>query len=95
MRTAGQLTDFLYGFQLIQRVIQIRQLKGLGKWQRCERTEQISQLLNAADAARAVSVQPLLAQGLKGEELGVALKRERLQALKTYKANAQKIAAKG
>ena len=56
---------------------------------------QAAYLLNAADAARAVSVQPLLAQGLKGEELGVALKRERLQALKTYKANAQKIAAKG
>lgn len=51
---------------------------------------QATYLLKAADAARAVPVQPLLAQGLKGEELGAALKHERLQALKTYKANAQK-----
>ena len=51
---------------------------------------QATYLLNAADAARAVPVQPLLAQGLKGEELGAALKHERLQALKIYKANAQK-----
>ena len=51
---------------------------------------QAAYLLNAADAARAVAVQPLLAQGLKGEELGAALKHERLQALKAYKSNAQK-----
>lgn len=51
---------------------------------------QATYLLNAADAARAVPVQPLLAQGLKGEELGAALKHERLQALKAYKTNAQK-----
>ena len=51
---------------------------------------QATYLLNAADAARAVPVQPLLAQGLKGEELGAALKHERLQALKAYKSNAQK-----
>ncbi len=51
---------------------------------------QATYLLKAADAARAVPVQPLLAQGLKGEELGAALKHERLQALKIYKANAQK-----
>lgn len=51
---------------------------------------QAAYLLHAADAARAVAVQPLLAQGLKGEELGAALKHERLQALKAYKSNAQK-----
>ena len=46
-------------------------------------------LLGAANAARAVPVQPLLEQGLKGAELGAALQRERLQALKAYKASAQ------
>ena len=46
-------------------------------------------LLGAASAARAVPVQPLLAQGFKGAELGAALQRERLQALKAYKASAQ------
>ncbi|NAS95892.1 multifunctional CCA tRNA nucleotidyl transferase/2'3'-cyclic phosphodiesterase/2'nucleotidase/phosphatase, partial [Pseudomonas syringae pv. actinidifoliorum] len=40
----------------------------------------------AAHAARTVSVQPLLEQGLKGKELGDALKEERLKALKVYKA---------
>lgn len=46
-------------------------------------------LLGAASAARAVPVQPLLEQGLKGAELGAALQRERLQALKAYKTSAQ------
>lgn len=46
-------------------------------------------LLGAASAARAVPVQPLLEQGFKGAELGAALQRERLQALKAYKASAQ------
>lgn len=50
---------------------------------------QASYLLGAANAARAVPVQPLLEQGLKGAELGAALQRERLQALKAYKASAQ------
>lgn len=42
-------------------------------------------LLGAADAARAVAVQPLLAQGFKGAELGAALDRERLRALQGYR----------
>ena len=46
---------------------------------------QAAYLLGAADAARQVAVQPLLAQGFKGAELGEALERERLQALKAYK----------
>jgi tRNA nucleotidyltransferase (CCA-adding enzyme) len=35
-----------------------------------------------------VAVQPLLEKGFKGPELGEALKRERLKALKTYKDTA-------
>ena len=35
--------------------------------------------------ARGVSVQPLLEQGLKGAELGEALKRARLNALKVFR----------
>ncbi|MNR48292.1 Multifunctional CCA protein [compost metagenome] len=46
---------------------------------------QAAYLLSAAAAARAVAVQPLLAQGLKGAELGEALKGERLKALMAYK----------
>ena len=38
-------------------------------------------------AARAVAVQPLLEQGFQGAELGEALNRQRLQALKTYKVS--------
>ncbi|WKV83678.1 multifunctional CCA addition/repair protein [Pseudomonas sp. B24_DOA] len=49
---------------------------------------QADYLRGAAQAARAVAVQPLLEQGFKGPELGEALKRERLKALKTYKDNA-------
>jgi tRNA nucleotidyltransferase (CCA-adding enzyme) len=47
---------------------------------------QAAYLLGAAEAARQVPVKPLLEKGLKGAELGEALNRERLQALKTYKA---------
>ncbi|MBD2840299.1 multifunctional CCA addition/repair protein [Pseudomonas sp. JM0905a] len=46
---------------------------------------QAAYLLGAAAAARAVTVQPLLEKGLKGAELGEALKGERLKALKAYK----------
>ncbi|RJG12282.1 multifunctional CCA addition/repair protein [Pseudomonas cavernicola] len=51
---------------------------------------QAAYLRGAAEAARAVTVQPLLAQGFQGAELGEALKRERLTALKAYKAGAGK-----
>ncbi|MCJ8205987.1 multifunctional CCA addition/repair protein [Pseudomonas sp. RGM2987] len=46
---------------------------------------QADYLRGAAAAARAVAVQPLLEKGFKGPELGEALKRERLRALKAYK----------
>lgn len=49
---------------------------------------QADYLRGAMQAARAVAVQPLLAQGFQGAELGEALNRERLQALTAYKANA-------
>ena len=46
---------------------------------------QADYLLAAAAAARAVDIQPLLARGLQGAELGKALEGERLRALKAYK----------
>src|SRR5690606_37390679 len=46
---------------------------------------QAAYLLGAAEAARQVAVKPLLEKGFKGAELGEALNRERLQALKAYK----------
>lgn len=46
---------------------------------------QADYLRGAAAAARAVAVQPLLEKGFKGPELGEAIKRERLRALKVYK----------
>ena len=46
---------------------------------------QAAYLRGALLAARTVAVQPLLEQGLQGPELGEALKRERLKALKAYK----------
>lgn len=50
---------------------------------------QASYLQGAAETARAVSVQPLLEKGLKGQELGNALKEARLDRLKIYKAEYQ------
>ncbi|TBU86241.1 multifunctional CCA addition/repair protein [Phytopseudomonas dryadis] len=51
-------------------------------------------LLGAMQAVRDIAVQPLLAAGHKGAELGEALKRERLAALKAYKgANGRPIGA--
>jgi len=47
---------------------------------------QAEYLRGAAHAARTVAVQPLLERGLQGQELGEALKNERLDALKIYKA---------
>ena len=47
---------------------------------------QAGYLRGAAQVARAVEVQPLVAQGFKGKDLGEALKRARLEALKEYKA---------
>lgn len=46
---------------------------------------QADYLRGAAQAARSVAVQPLLKKGYQGAELGEALKRERLTALKAYK----------
>jgi tRNA nucleotidyltransferase (CCA-adding enzyme) len=47
---------------------------------------QAEYLRAAAVTAREVQVQPLLDQGFQGQELGEALKQERLDALKVYKA---------
>lgn len=49
---------------------------------------QADYLRGAAQAARSVAVQPLVAKGYKGSALGEALKAERLEALKGYKAQA-------
>lgn len=49
---------------------------------------QADYLRGAAQAARAVAVQPLVAEGYKGSALGEALKAARLEALKAYKAQA-------
>ena len=46
---------------------------------------QAAYLRGAAACARAVPIQPLLEQGLKGAELGQALQDQRLKALKAYK----------
>ena len=46
---------------------------------------QAAYLRAAMQAAREVAVQPLLAQGFKGAELGEALNRARLQALSQFR----------
>lgn len=48
---------------------------------------QADYLRAAMHAARAVAVQPLLARGLQGAELGSALQEERLQALQKFRQN--------
>jgi tRNA nucleotidyltransferase (CCA-adding enzyme) len=50
---------------------------------------QAQYLRGAAEAARQVAVQPLLDKGFQGQELGEALKRERLDTLTAYKASYQ------
>ena len=50
---------------------------------------QAEYLRGAAEAARQVAVQPLLEKGFQGQQLGEALKRERLDTLKVYKASYQ------
>jgi tRNA nucleotidyltransferase (CCA-adding enzyme) len=50
---------------------------------------QATYLRGAADAARAVAVQPLVEKGFTGQGLGEAIKRERLNALKAYKESAK------
>lgn len=46
-------------------------------------------LRGAATAAREVDVKPLVAAGLTGQQLGEALKQERLRALQAYKDTAR------
>lgn len=46
---------------------------------------QAAYLRGAADTARSVAVQPLVAQGYTGQALGEAIKRERLNALTRYR----------
>ncbi|MEB0042547.1 MULTISPECIES: multifunctional CCA addition/repair protein [unclassified Pseudomonas] len=48
---------------------------------------QADYLRGAADAARRVTAQPLRDQGFEGPQLGEALKRERLNAVKAYKSS--------
>lgn len=48
---------------------------------------QAAYLRGAAEAARAIAVQPLVQQGYTGQALGEAIKKERLKALKAYKDN--------
>lgn len=48
---------------------------------------QADYLRGAADAARAVAIQPLLEKGLQGAELGKALEHSRQQAIADYKAS--------
>ncbi len=50
---------------------------------------QADYLRGAAESARAVQVKPLIEQGYKGAELGEALKRERLQAVREYQRQHQ------
>lgn len=50
---------------------------------------QADYLRNAAEVVRTVSVKPLLEQGLRGAELGLALNAERLRTLQAYVANAR------
>ena len=49
---------------------------------------QANYLRGAAEAARQVAVKPLVEQGYAGQELGEALRKARLNALKAYKENA-------
>lgn len=46
---------------------------------------QAEYLRGAATAAKEVDVKPLMESGLTGQALGVALKTERLSALRAYK----------
>ena len=48
---------------------------------------QANYLRGAAQAARAVDIQPLLDKGLQGAEMGRALEQARLEALSDYKAS--------
>lgn len=50
---------------------------------------QADYLRAAAQLLRSISIQPLLAQGLGGAELGQALEQQRLRALKAYKDEQQ------
>lgn len=54
---------------------------------------QAAYLRAAMQAAREVAVQPLLAQGFKGAELGEALNRARLQALTQFRQQQRQLAA--
>jgi len=92
---ASTLLELLQSFdvyrrpQRFQEFIAACEMDARGRLGLEERTyPQADYLRGAAAVAKAVAVQPLLEKGLKGPELGEALKRERLKALKAYKEQA-------
>ncbi|EIK98719.1 multifunctional tRNA nucleotidyl transferase/2'3'-cyclic phosphodiesterase/2'nucleotidase/phosphatase [Pseudomonas sp. M47T1] len=82
---AANLLELLQSFDVYRRpqrfeeFVKAREMAGLGR-------EQANYLRGAADVARAVAVKPLVEAGFTGQQLGEALKAERLKALHAYKA---------
>ncbi|MGY4490991.1 multifunctional CCA tRNA nucleotidyl transferase/2'3'-cyclic phosphodiesterase/2'nucleotidase/phosphatase [Pseudomonas sp. TE3610] len=85
--SAERLLELLHSFDVYRRpqrfeeFIKVGEMKSLGQ-------AQGDYLRGAADAARGVAVKPLVEAGFTGQQLGEALKAERLKALQTYKATA-------
>ncbi|WP_455921990.1 multifunctional CCA tRNA nucleotidyl transferase/2'3'-cyclic phosphodiesterase/2'nucleotidase/phosphatase [Pseudomonas putida] len=85
--SAERLLELLQGFDVYRRpqrfeeFIKVGEMKALGQ-------AQGDYLRGAADTARGVAVKPLVEAGFTGQQLGEALKAERLKALQAYKASA-------
>ncbi|WP_437880202.1 multifunctional CCA addition/repair protein [Pseudomonas sp. LRF_L74] len=79
---AAALLDLLQRFDVYRRPSRFEEFLAVCRLQPplCGRAELFEQ---AAEAARAVAIQPLIERGLQGAELGEALKAERLAAIAT------------
>jgi tRNA nucleotidyltransferase (CCA-adding enzyme) len=85
--SAERLLELLQGFDVYRRPQRFEEFIKVGEMKSLER-EQGNYLRGAADAARGVAVKPLVEAGFTGQQLGEALKAERLKALQAYSRKA-------
>ncbi|MGJ7548497.1 multifunctional CCA addition/repair protein [Pseudomonas alloputida] len=83
--TPADLLEMLQKFDVYRRPQRFEDFIAACEMATCEGYPQGDYLRGAAAAARSVDVKPLVAAGLTGQNLGEALKGERLKALEAYK----------
>jgi tRNA nucleotidyltransferase (CCA-adding enzyme) len=86
--TSKELLELFQSFDVFRRPTRLEEFLQSCEMDRYGQSHpyvQASYIRSAAQAARAITVQPLLEKGLKGAELGDALKHSRLEAIESHR----------